>query len=299
MRDRLDALVPAPAGVRRREFAQCLAAQGLLFSACGALGQPANPEPQPDLGLDLDQAALRRACAEFEALVLAASRLELDMRAAFVNIVINRSVAYALDSPTGAAGDAWSTPFETLARGAGDCEDFAIAKFYLLIASGAPREGVRLLYAIYRWPDQAAKPLPHLVTVAGWPLADPCVLDCINPLLVPLSRRDDLEPLFSFDQLGIWPGVGAVPHAGRQRRIERWQATQARTLRQAQAGERLAGGRRMRPESALSSNASSKSLSNTSSNICICTADTCSPCLPPSPPPRSLGAALRAPRPRS
>ena len=291
MRDRLDALVPTPSGVRRREFAQCLAAQGLLLSACGALGQPASLEP--------DAAALQRACAEFEAMVFAASLLELDMRAAFVNIAINRSVAYALDSPTGAAGDAWSTPFETLARGAGDCEDFAIAKFYLLIASGAPREGVRLLYAIYRWPDRAAKPLPHLVTVAGWPLADPCVLDCINPLLVPLSRRDDLEPLFSFDQLGIWPGVGAVPHAGRQRRIERWQATQARTLRQAQADERLADGRRMRAQSALSSNASSKSSSNTSSNICTCTADTCSPCLPPSPPPRSLGAALRAPQPRS
>ena len=292
MRDRLDALVPAPpAGIRRREFAQCLAAQGLVLSACGALGQPASLEP--------DAAALHRACAEFEAMVFAASLLELDMRAAFVNIAINRSVAYALDSPTGAAGDAWSTPFETLARGAGDCEDFAIAKFYLLIASGAPREGVRLLYAIYRWPDQAARPLPHLVTIAGWPRADPCVLDCIDPLLVPLSRRDDLEPLFSFDQLGIWPGVGAVPHTGRQRRIERWQATQARTLRQAQAGERLAGRGRMRPESALSSNASSKSLSNTSSNICPCTADTCSPCLPPSPPPRSLGAVLRAPQPRS
>ena len=296
MRDRLDALVPAhAAGVRRREFAQCLAAQGLLLSACGALGQPASPQPQPNL----DQAALRRACAEFEAMVFAARLLELDMRAAFVNIAINHSVAYAPDSPSGPAGDEWSTPFETLARGAGDCEDLAIAKFYLLIASGAPREGVRLLYAIYRWPDPAARPQPHLVTVAGWPLADPCVLDCINPLLVPLSRRDDLEPLFSFDQLGIWAGAGAVPHTGRQRRIERWQATQARTLRQAQAGERLADGGRMRAGSALSSNASSKSsssaLSSASSNICPCTADTCSPCLPP----RSLGAALRAPQPRS
>ena len=286
MRDCLDARVPPPAtGVRRREFAQCLAAQGLLLSACGALGQPTSLEPDPA------PAALRRACAEFEAMVFAASLLDLDMRAAFVNVAINRSVTYALDAPAARAGDVWSTPFETLARGAGDCEDFAIAKFYLLIASGAPREGVRLLYAIYRWPDQTARPLPHLVTVAGWPLADPCVLDCINPLLVPLSRRDDLEPLFSFDQLAIWPGVDALPHTGRQRRIERWQATQARTLHQAQVGERLAGGPRMRPDPARSSDKSSK----TSSNTCPCTADTCSPCLPP----RSLGAALRPPQPRS
>ena len=234
MRDRIEALLsplmsPPAGGVRRREFAQCMAAGCLLIPACGAHGQTASPEP--------GSAELRSARREFEAIVFAASLLDLDARAAFVNIEINRRVAYALDPQSAPEHDVWSTPFETLARGAGDCEDFAIAKFYLLIASGAPREGVRLLYATCRWPDQTAKPLPHVVTVAGWPLADPCVLDCINPLVVALSRRDDLEPLFSFDQRGIWPGVEATPLTGRRRRIDRWQATQARTLRQAQENQ--------------------------------------------------------------
>ena len=217
-------------GVRRRDIGQCVAAGFLLLATCAARGQPASPEPGP--------ADLRRARREFEAMVFAASLLDLDARAAFVNVAINRNIAYALDPESAPGGDVWSTPFETLARGAGDCEDFAIAKFYLLIAGGAPREGVRLLYAIYRWPDQAAKPQPHLVTVAGWPLADPRVLDCINPLVVPLSQRDDLEPIFSFDQLAIWPGVDALPLSGRRRRIDRWQTTQARTLQQAQASQR-------------------------------------------------------------
>ena len=223
--------MPTPTGgVRRREFAQCMTAGCLLFATCGARSQPAGHEP--------GASALRQACGEFDALVDAAGRLGLDDRAAFVNVAINRCVSYALDPPSAPGGDEWSTPFETLARGAGDCEDFAIAKFYVLVASGAPREGVRLLYAIYRWPDRTAPALPHLVTVAGWPLADPSVLDCLNPLAVPLSRRDDLEPIFSFDQSGIWPGVQAQPLVGRRRRIDRWQATQARTLQQAQEGQR-------------------------------------------------------------
>jgi len=223
-------VMPHTGGVRRREFGQCTAAGWLLLATCGVQGQPVDPAPASD--------ELRRACGEFEALAFAASRLDLGARAAFVNIAINRCVSYALDRPSAHGGDVWSTPFETLARGSGDCEDFAIAKFYLLVASGAPPEGVRLLYAIYRWPDRSAPSLPHLVTVAGWPLADPGVLDCINPLVVPLSKRDDLDPIFSFDRSAIWPGVDAQPLAGRRRRIERWQRAQVRTLQQAQEGQR-------------------------------------------------------------
>jgi len=226
MRDRLEGFVSPPAGaIRRRAFVEEVLAASLLMSTFDAHSQPAGLEPGDD--------ELRRARAQFEALALAARLLDLEARAAFVNVAINRCIAYELDPASAPGGDLWSTPFETLARGAGDCEDFAIAKFYLLVASGAPREGVRLLYAIYRWPDRTAPPLPHLVTVAGWPLADPRVLDCLNPLAVPLSQRDDLEPLFSFDQFAIWPGVEATPLTGRRRRIERWHAAQARTLRQA------------------------------------------------------------------
>jgi len=222
-----------PFGIRRREFAQRMAAGWLLLATCAARGQPASPDAGPDPG----PTELRRARREFEAMVLAASLLDLDARAAFANVAINGCVAYALDPACAPGGDVWSTPFETLARGAGDCEDFAIAKFYLLVASGAPREGVRLLYAIRRWPDRAAKPQPHLVTVAGWPLADPCVLDSVNPLVAPLSQRGDLEPLFSFDDRTIWPGVEPMPLPGRRRRIDRWQTTQARTLRQAREAQ--------------------------------------------------------------
>jgi predicted transglutaminase-like cysteine proteinase len=223
-----DASVTPPANTGRRDFARCVAAAGWAVSAgCCIAGQPSPSEP--------DSAALQRARRSFEALAhMASSLLDLDARAEFVNVAVNQRVDYAPDPASAPGGDIWSTPYETLARGTGDCEDFAITKFFLLLASGVPVRGLRLLYARHRWPDLMAQPVPHLVAVARWPLVDPWVLDCINPLLVALSRRDDLEPVFSFDQSSVWPKVNAEPVPAGRSGIIRWRTTQARTRLQSQ-----------------------------------------------------------------
>jgi predicted transglutaminase-like cysteine proteinase len=189
---------------------------------------------QPIFLFDPVSAALRRAQRSFDELARAANLLDLEARAGFVNVEVNQRIEYEPDPPSVPGVDVWSTPYETLARGAGDCEDFAITKFFLLVASGAPYQGVRLLYALCRWPDLMAQPVPHMVTVARWPWADPWVLDCIDPLVVALSQRDDLEPVFSFDQASVWPHVGAEPLPSGRGRINRWRTTQARTRLQSQ-----------------------------------------------------------------
>jgi predicted transglutaminase-like cysteine proteinase len=139
-----------------------------------------------------------------------ARRLTLVERIAFVNAEINRRVAYQSDADNG--GDHWATPCETLARGRGDCEDFAIAKHFLLDASGVPAPLHRLLYAHHRpWGGQGPAQ-PHLTALARDPcFDDPWVLDQANPILLALSARDDLEPLFSFDAHAIWPRADATP----------------------------------------------------------------------------------------
>jgi predicted transglutaminase-like cysteine proteinase len=219
-------VAPRQAGLGRRDFARCLAAAWLSMSACRVAGQPYHFESV--------SADLRRARRSFEEMARAASGLDLDARAAFVNVAVNRLVEYELDPPSAPGADVWSTPYETLARGAGDCEDFAITKFFLLVASGAPHQGVRLLYARYHWPDLMAPAVPHMVAVARWPFADPWVLDCIDPLVVSLSLRDDLEPVFSFDQTSVWPRVEAQPLPAGRSKIDRWRTTQARTRLQSQ-----------------------------------------------------------------
>ncbi|WP_237707120.1 transglutaminase-like cysteine peptidase [Pseudoalteromonas sp. BSi20652] len=42
--------------------------------------------------------------------------------------------------------DYWTTPLETLGRGLGDCEDYAIAKYISLRALGVIDDKLRLIY---------------------------------------------------------------------------------------------------------------------------------------------------------
>lgn len=55
---------------------------------------------------------------------------------AIVHRDVNQRVSYRADLPGLSVGDSWSTAGATLARGSGDCEDFAIAKAQGLLALG-------------------------------------------------------------------------------------------------------------------------------------------------------------------
>jgi predicted transglutaminase-like cysteine proteinase len=69
------------------------------------------------------------------------SRLDLLRR---VNAAVNRSVRYQDDIVTYGVSDHWATPMETALMGAGDCEDFAIAKMGMLAALGMPMHSMSL-----------------------------------------------------------------------------------------------------------------------------------------------------------
>lgn len=98
--------------------------------------------------------------------------------------------------------DYWAKPLEFLANDGGDCEDFAIAKYYALRALGVPDEKLRIVYAGYR---QGGFSGAHMV-LAYYPTpdGDPLILDNINPDVLPGSRRADLTPVFSFNTQGLW-----------------------------------------------------------------------------------------------
>ena len=98
--------------------------------------------------------------------------------------------------------DYWAKPLEFLANDGGDCEDFAIAKYYGLRALGVPDEKLRIVYATYR---QGAFSGAHMV-LAYYPTldGDPMILDNINPNVLSGSQRGDLTPVFSFNTQGLW-----------------------------------------------------------------------------------------------
>lgn len=98
--------------------------------------------------------------------------------------------------------DYWATPFELMAAGAGDCEDFAIAKYFALRTLGIGDEQLRLMYVRAR---TANLNQAHMV-LAYYPLADaePLVLDNLVPDILPASSRRDLQPVYSFNGRGLW-----------------------------------------------------------------------------------------------
>jgi predicted transglutaminase-like cysteine proteinase len=57
----------------------------------------------------------------------------------------NRAVNLAIRAENDGAEDIWSSPLETFERGAGDCEDYAIAKLAALRLAGVAAEDLRLV----------------------------------------------------------------------------------------------------------------------------------------------------------
>ncbi|WP_341888524.1 hypothetical protein [Variovorax sp. YR752] len=206
--DRTDA---AASCVRRREFGVFAVSTGL-----GSLSSASWCAPRES---GITAPALQRARHEFDDLATSAARLGLHERLAFINDWVNQLVDQQPDDPD---RDTWATPYETLARGAGDCEDSAIAKFFLLRASGVPTPALRLLYTGRRPLETPPLRRVHMVATARQPFEDPWVLDSINVLIVPLSQRDDLVPVFSFDEQQLWPRVDAQPLPPARSELRPW-----------------------------------------------------------------------------
>lgn len=116
---------------------------------------------------------------------------------------------------------------ETLARLAGDCEDFSIAKYFTLLEAGIPDDQLRLVYVQARIGGSHSD-IRQAHMVLAWypsPTAEPLVLDNLIGDIRPASRRPDLLPVFSFNSQGLWAGSAAQanPGPGGPGRLSRWQ----------------------------------------------------------------------------
>jgi predicted transglutaminase-like cysteine proteinase len=117
-----------------------------------------------------------------------------------VNSFFNKQLSYQNDLSLWGKKDYWATPVESLGRGRGDCEDYAIAKFFSLVALGIPEDKFRLMYV-----RQLEINEPHMVLIYfEEPDAIPLVLDNYNPRIKPASQRRDLKPIYSFNGHGLW-----------------------------------------------------------------------------------------------
>jgi len=91
--------------------------------------------------------------------------------------------------------DYWATPAETVSSNGGDCEDFAIAKYFMLKELGVPIERLRITYVRALKLNQAHMVLAYYAT----PDAEPLILDNLENRIRLASERTDLEPVYSFN----------------------------------------------------------------------------------------------------
>ncbi len=144
-----------------------------------------------------------------------------------LNQYVNRRVTYREDIEIWGVNDYWASPVETLGRGVGDCEDFAIAKYSGLVASGVPARDLRLVYV------RAALgggQVAHMV-LAYYPPGggEPLIMDNLVSEVRPASRRPDLTPVFSFNAEGLWQGTHGASAGDPVARLSKWRDVLARS----------------------------------------------------------------------
>jgi predicted transglutaminase-like cysteine proteinase len=137
-----------------------------------------------------------------------------------VNHFFNSRVTFSTDMQVWGQVDHWASPVETLAKGAGDCEDYAVAKYFSLLALGVPAARLRLVYvrALVEGLAQAPVVLAYYPDDGGEVL----VLDNLVDNISPATQRSDLKPIFSFNGEGLWQGVGPVTAGDPAKRLSRW-----------------------------------------------------------------------------
>jgi len=85
------------------------------------------------------------AALQFLAIVDTARTREGRARFGEINRAINLAIRPMSDMAQYGQIDVWSPPLDTFATGAGDCEDYAIAKFVALRMAGVSTEDIRLV----------------------------------------------------------------------------------------------------------------------------------------------------------
>jgi predicted transglutaminase-like cysteine proteinase len=120
--------------------------------------------------------------------------------------------------------DYWATPLQVLVAGAGDCEDFAIAKYFTLKILGIPDERLRITYT-WNSNTPSGRREPHMVlTYTAAENAEPLVLDILTNDIRTLAQRKELEPVYGLNSGELWlvgDNTRAIP-AGSPMQVSQW-----------------------------------------------------------------------------
>ncbi|MNY84492.1 hypothetical protein D3C78_06470 [compost metagenome] len=206
--------------LRRRSLLACAAAMVGCWSLQGARAWDESLMHR-EMRSRYGEAGLRRL-QEWLNMLRAQTGLSVAQQVQAVNAFWNQQLMASEDMLIWKEADYWATPLESLGKGAGDCEDFVIGKFFSLTHLGVPPQQMRLIYVRARIGGMGStQSIAHMVLgFYATPQSDPQVLDNLVSSIQLASQRTDLSPVFSFNTQGIYVrGERSAPSD----RINRWQ----------------------------------------------------------------------------
>lgn len=156
-----------------------------------------------------------------------------------VNNFWNANIKYIEDNAVHGR-DHWQGPGDTWARKTGDCDDYAVAKYYTLLALGVPEKNLKLAGVLHD--NGTYSPGLHLVVLltddrGAW------VLDNADKEIALLSQRPDIiSTLVVFDKSGVkW----FIPQPKTTRTPAMWVAMQANQAKHIAAARAAYNSRRI------------------------------------------------------
>ncbi|NBA93372.1 transglutaminase-like cysteine peptidase [Pseudomonas sp. R5(2019)] len=195
---------------RRKMLVGLLLSSGLIMGTAKATA--ATPSAQRN-----EQASHR--LQDWHALIADSTTLSDAEKLQLVNAFFNRHIQYGEDSDVWGQVDYWASPLETLEQGAGDCEDFALAKYFTLRLLGVSEQSLRLVYTTQTSAKQAHMVLGYWSDTA----AEPVLLDNITPSILPIAQRLDLELQFAFGDVDLYRFEhNHLQKVGKAERLPHW-----------------------------------------------------------------------------
>lgn len=143
----------------------------------------------------VDSSAEKRAMG-FEKLISDNQDKSILNKLVAVNDFFNQ-ISYKEDNRNWGKNDYWAKPKEFLNKGAGDCEDYALAKLYALNKLGIPQNKFKLIYSKIKKNEK-----PHMVLAYYYnPEKEPLILDNFNKKIFLKNKRNDLEYIYAFNTI--------------------------------------------------------------------------------------------------
>lgn len=123
----------------------------------------------------------------------------------WVNTHVNRLLHYRSDRVAHGRDDVWSPPLESMNRGAGDCEDYALVKMWFLRTLGVEADQMHIVVV-----DRTGSNARHAVLAVKLGSAA-YILDSRSTRIAVEDEVKDYVPVFSVGQNDIWLHGKASP----------------------------------------------------------------------------------------